>query len=98
MYFRVTPGGHASVPITHKDGKTQLNNQSNNKISIFCGRSPFRIVTYNVVYMGKCNKPVFCILQVFVNGVSGGTDSPSPIVTSSTKDMDGVLAMGLSKS
>lgn len=42
--------------------------------------------------------PVFCILQVFVNGVSGGTDSPSPIVTSSTKDMDGVLILGLSKS
>ena len=45
-----------------------------------------------------CIKPVFCILQVFVKGVSGGTDSPSPIVTSSTKDMDGVWAMGLSKS
>lgn len=42
--------------------------------------------------------PVFCILQVFVNGVSGGTDSPSPIVTSSTNDMDGVLTLGLSKS
>lgn len=33
-----------------------------------------------------------------MNGVSGGTDSPSPIVTSSTKDIDGVLAIGLSKS
>lgn len=45
-----------------------------------------------------CSIPVFCILQVFVNGVSGGIDSPSPIVTSSTKDMDGVLTLGLSKS
>lgn len=47
---------------------------------------------------GTCCLPVFCILQVFVNGVSGGTDSPSPIVTSSTNDMDGVLMLGLSKS
>ena len=42
--------------------------------------------------------PVFCILQVFVKGVSGGTDSPSPIVTSLTKDMHGALMLGLSKS
>lgn len=91
MYFRVTPGGHESVPITHKDGKTQLNNQSTEK-KRFCGTSIQRS------YTRKCIKPVFCILQVFVKGVSGGTDSPSPIVTSSTKDMDGVLAMGLSKS
>lgn len=42
--------------------------------------------------------PVFCILQVFVKVVSGGTDSPSPIVTSFTKDMQGALMLGLSKS
>lgn len=44
------------------------------------------------------SKPVFCILQVFVKGVSGGTDSPSPIVTSRTNDMQGALMLGLSKS
>lgn len=42
--------------------------------------------------------PVFCTLQVFVKCVSGGTDSPSPIVTSLTKDMHGALMLGLSKS
>lgn len=42
--------------------------------------------------------PVFCILHVFVNWVSGGMDSPSPMVTSSTNDMEGTLIFGLSKS
>lgn len=61
-----------------------------------------------VVFFGCCcfqvcitmsaDLPVFCILQVFVKGVSGGTDSPSPIVTSFTKDMHGALMLGLSKS
>lgn len=98
MYFRVTPGGHASVPISPQrcQNSAQQPNHSD-KTSIFFPGT-FKKVTYTVLYITKCIKPVFCILQVFVKGVSGGTDSPSPIVTSSTKDMDGVLAMGLSKS
>ena len=43
--------------------------------------------------------PLFCILHVFTNVVPGGIDSPSPIVTSLTKAMDGTLVLlGCSKS
>lgn len=55
-------------------------------------------VSYHIKMVILADWPVFCILQVFVNGVSGGTDSPSPIVTSRTKDMQGAVMFGLSKS
>lgn len=57
--------------------------------------------TYHILHRFCYNLkalPVFCILHVFVNWVSGGIDSPSPMVTSSTKDMEGTLIFGLSKS
>lgn len=100
MYLRLTPGGHDSAPIIHKDESSQNSVPQQNHdaaTDIFCGAYCI-IILYIHVNVVTCTTPVFCILQVFVKGVSGGTDSPSPIVTSSTNDMDGVLTLGLSKS
>lgn len=79
----------------------------NGKVLSQCDRCVSQTADINTVWFQLCflsvwirinNKPVFCILQVFVKGVSGGTDSPSPIVTSRTNDMQGALMLGLSKS
>ena len=50
------------------------------------------------IIISKKQKPVFCILHVLIKTVLVGTDSPSPIVMSLTKDIQGTLSLGCSKS
>ena len=94
--FKLQPGGHASSPVKYKSNDVW----HFNSIYFYTLYVPSRQTWFEKLgsYRNatRINLPMFWIRQVFTKRVAGGTDSPSPIVTSLTNAMHGTLAFGCS--